>query len=179
MSMTYVIREGIAGFRRARLAAFSSIVAIALAILLLGVLTRISSNALELAQAIKQDVEVEIFLQDVRPERSENLQNELMQRPIVERVEYISQEDAMQRFREEFGEESELLGDLSFLPASFRVRTTPDAEAAQIVALVDEMQAYRGVEEVRFNQRGLELLEERLNTFIIGGSLLGLFIAFT
>lgn len=179
MSLTYVIREGFAGFRRARLAAFSSIIAIALAIVLLGVLARVSSNAYELAQAIKQDVEVEIFLQDIRRERSETLQQELNSNPIIESVSYISQEDAMQRFREEFGEESQLLGDLSFLPASFRVRTTPDAEAAQIVALVDEMRAYRGVEEVRFNQRGLELLEERLNTFIIAGSLLGLFIAFT
>lgn len=179
MSVTYVIREGVAGFRRARLSAFSSIVAIALAIVLLGVLARVSSSAYELAQAIKQDVEVEIFLQDIREDRRENLRDELAQTSIIEEFEYISQEDAMQRFRDEFGEESELLGDLSFLPASFRVRTTPDAGAAEIVAFVDEMKGYRGVEEVRFNQRGLELLEERLDTFIIGGSLLGLFIAFT
>lgn len=179
MSVTYVLREGIAGFRRARLSAFSSIIAITLAIVLLGVLARVSSNAYELAQAIKQDVEVEIFLQDVRQERSDYLRNMLSEAAVVEDFEYISQEDAMERFREEFGSESELLGELNFLPASFRVRTTAEADAAQIVAFVDEMRDYRGVQEVRFNQQGLELLEDRLNTFVIGGSLLGLFIAST
>lgn len=179
MSFVYVIREGAAGFRRARLSAVSSIVAIMLAIILLGVLIRVSSNAYELTQAIKQEVEVEIFLQDISDERIASIRTMLNESQIVEQFEYISQEEAMQRFKYEFGSESELLGDFNFLPASFKVRTEPDVAVSGIVGFVDEMKAYRGVEDVRFNQRGLEILEERLNTFIIGGSLFGLFIATT
>lgn len=179
MSFVYVIREGAAGFRRARLSAFSSIIAIMLAIILLGVLIRVSSNAYELTQAIKQEVEVEIFLQDISDDRIESIRTLLNESPVVEQFEYISQEEAMQRFKYEFGSESDLLGDFNFLPASFKVRANPDVAVSSIVSFVDEMKAYRGVEDVRFNQRGLEILEERLNTFIIGGSLFGLFIAMT
>jgi cell division transport system permease protein len=179
MSFSYVMREGMAGFRRARLSAFSSITAMMLAVILLGVLIRVSTNAYELAQALKQDVEVEIFLLDIGDNRTAEIKRELSNHEVVERVEYISRERAMELFREEFGAESELLGDVMFLPASFRVRTVADAQVSSIAAFADEMRDYRGVEEVRFNQRGLEILEERLHLFVIGGSLLGLFIGLT
>ncbi len=179
MSFSYVLKEGVAGFKRARLSAFSSITAMMLAIVLLGVLVRVSTNAYDLAQALKQDVEIEIFLADISEARKGEMERMLGERDIVEQLSYISQEEAMEQFREEFGAESDLLGDVAFLPASFRVRTSAEAQASQIISLVDEMKAYRGVEEVRFNQRGLEILEERLQLFVIGGVLLGGFIGLT
>jgi len=179
MSFSYVLREGVAGFKRARLSAFSSIIAMMLAVVLIGVLIRVSTNAYDLAQAIKQDVQVEIFLSDIGDNRTAEIERMLNETEVISEVEYISREQAMELFREEFGAESELLGDVLFLPASFRVRTVPDAQASQIVSFVDEMRVYRGVEEVRFNQRGLEILEERLQLFVIGGVLLGLFIGLT
>lgn len=179
MSLSYVLREGVAGFKRARLSAFSSVVAMMLAVILIGVLIRVSTNAYELAQAIKQDVQVEIFLEDIGDSRTAEIERLLNETDIIFEIEYISRQQAMELFREEFGAESDLLGDVPFLPASFRVRTTTDAQAAQIVSFVDEMRVYRGVEEVRFNQRGLEILEERLQLFIIGGVLLGIFIGLT
>lgn len=179
MSFSYVLREGVAGFKRARLSAFSSIIAMMLAVVLIGVLIRVSTNAYELAQAIKQDVQVEIFLSDIGDNRTAEIERMLNGTEVLNEVKYISREQAMELFREEFGAESELLGDVLFLPASFRVRTVPEAQASEIVAFVDEMRDYRGVEEVRFNQRGLEILEERLQLFVIGGVLLGLFIGLT
>ncbi len=179
MSVSYVLKEGLAGFKRARLSAFSSITAMMLAVILLGVLFRISTNAYDMAQAMKQDVEIEIFLSDISEARKSEIERELKANEIVYEVGYISEEEAMERFREEFGAGSDLLGDVAFLPASFRVRTATDVQAARIVEFVDEMRVYRGVEEVRFNQRGLEILEERLQLFVIGGLLLGGFIGFT
>jgi len=179
MSLSYVIKEGFAGFKRARLSAFSSITAITLAVVLLAVLARVSYNAYTIAQSIKQDVEVEVFLQDIDESRTQSLRNSFTGNPIVDQVTYVSKEDAMEQFKEEFGPGSEILGSVNFLPASFRIRTKPDVKAVDIVAFVDEISTYRGVEEVKFNQRGLELLEERLNLFIIGGVLLGLLIGLT
>lgn len=178
MSLSYVFREGFAGFRRARLSAFSSVLAIMLAVVLVGVLTRVSTNAYELAQAIKQQVEVEVFLADLSDRQMNEIGLSIREREIVETAVFISKEAAMDRFREEFGAESELFGDVLFLPASYLVRVRPDVNAADIVALVDELRGLRGVDEVRFNQRGLELLEERLTVFIAVGSFFGFFISF-
>lgn len=178
MSLNYVIREGFAGFRRARLSAFSSVLAITLAVVLVGVLTRVSTNAFELAQAIKQQVEVEVFLADLSDRQMNEIGLNIRAREVVETAVFISKEAAMDRFREEFGAESELFGDVLFLPASYLVRVRPDVSAAEIVALVEELRGLRGVDEVRFNQRGLELLEERLTVFIAAGTFFGLFISF-
>ncbi|MCC5933851.1 MAG: permease-like cell division protein FtsX [Candidatus Cyclonatronum sp.] len=178
MSFSYVMREGLAGFRRARLSAFSSVLAITLAVVLVGVLTRVSTNAFELAQAIKQEVEVEVFLADLSDRRMDEMGAEIRSKAVVETAVFISREAAMDRFRQEFGAESELFGEVLFLPASFLIRVRPEAGASEIVSLVEELRQLRGVEEVRFNQRGLELLEERLAVFVAAGSFFGLFISF-
>ncbi len=176
MSAFYVVKEGIAGFKRARFAAFSSITAIALSLLLLAVLARVSFNAYELADSIRADVQVEIYLQDIDENRKNSIRQSLLEYSIVQEVEFVSREQAMEIFRADFGVESELLGNVNFLPASFKVITTPEARASEIQELVSEVRSYRGVEEVTFNQRGLELLEERLRVLIIVGILLGAFI---
>lgn len=160
------------------MSAFSSVLAITLAVVLVGVLTRVSTNAFELAQALKQEVEVEVFLADLSDRRTDAIGAEIRSREVVETTVFVSRTEAMERFRQEFGAESELFGDVLFLPASYLVRVRPDVAASQIVTLVDELRGINGVEEVRFNQRGLELLEERLAVFVAAGSFFGLFISF-
>lgn len=178
MSAFYIIKEGVAGFKRARFASFSSITAISLSLILLAVLARVSFNAFELADSIRADVQVEVYLQEIDQSRTDSIRESLLEYEIVESVEYISKEEAMEIFRSEFGAESELLGSVNFLPASFKVQTITDARASDIQELVVEVRSYRGVEEVTFNQRGLELLEERLQLFVFIGLALGLFIGF-
>lgn len=179
MSLRYVIKEGFSGFKRARLSAFSSITAITLAVVLLAILARVSYNAYHLAQAIKSDVQVEVFLQDVDQSRINALRASFLEHEVVQEVEFISKERAMEIFRAEFGPGSEVLGSVNFLPASFRITTKTDVPVSSIVLFVDEISTYVGVEEVKFNQRGLEILEERLQLFVFGGVLAGLIIGLT
>ncbi len=179
MSVSYVLKEGFAGFRRARLSAFSSVFAIMLAVMLLAILARVGYNAYNLAQSIRQDVEVEVFLHDISEDRTASLRNSIESHTIVTNLQYISKEDAMERFRAEFGPGSEVLGSVNFLPASFKINVDTDAPVPEIVAFVEEVSGYVGVDEVKFNRMGLELLEERLNMFLLWGGLLGFLIAIT
>lgn len=179
MSFRYVLKEGFSGFKRARLSAFSSITAITLAVVLLAILARVSYNAYYLAQAIKSDVQIEVFLQDVDQARTNALKNSFLEHNVVDEIEYISKERAMEIFRSEFGPGSEVLGSVNFLPASFRIKTKTDVPVSSIVLFVDEIKTYVGVEDVKFNQRGLEILEERLQLFVFGGILAGLIIGLT
>ncbi len=178
MSLGYMLKEGFAGLKRARLAAFTSIFSLFVAVLLIGVLTRVGFNAYEVSQMLKQQVEVEVFLENVDEQTTNELQQRIGEEPIVAEMNYISRDSASKVFREEFGMGGEALADLNFLPASFRVLVSDEASVAQVDSLVQVINDYRGVDEVRFNLALLELLERRTEQLVLIGAAIGLFILF-
>lgn len=179
MSLRYVINEGFAGFSRARLAAFTSVVALTVAVLLLSVLARFSFNAFEVAQDLRSVIEVEVFLMDISDERQQQLQVAFQELDIVDQVNYISKDSAAAIFQEEFGAEGEGLADLQFLPASFQLDISDQASAEQIRETVESIETYGGVDEVVFNQQLLQMLEDRMQTVMLAGGGVGLLIFFT
>ncbi len=179
MSITYIVKEGFSGFRRTKLASITSVTALVIAVLLIGVMGRFGYNAYQVVQTLKQSIEVEVFLLDIDEARSERIASDLLSYPIVTDTEYISKEEAASLFREEFGTEGASLADLDFLPASFKLVLSPDASAVDILAVVDEIEQFQGVDEVVFNQELLETLEERLELLALTAAGIGLFILFT
>lgn len=177
MSIEYIISEGVAGFKRAKLASFTSIFSLFVAVFLLGILARVSYNAYEVAQALRQSVDVEVFLQDMNQSETDDLKNKIENEELVTAVSYISKDSAAAVFREEFGTEGASLADLEFLPASFRVKMAEGTEIERIDSLVAHFGEYKGVEEVSFNQKLLEIIETRFRTFtLVGGALAGLIL---
>lgn len=59
-----MIKEGLAGFRRAKLATASSILTITIALLLLGFFTIVSTNTSRIVQGIRAKMEMEAFLEE-------------------------------------------------------------------------------------------------------------------
>jgi len=178
MSLGYVIKEGFAGLGRARLAAFTSMFSLFIAVLLIGVLFRIGYNAYEVSQLIRQQVEVEIFLQDLDESATNEMENLLLSKPEVEGLTYISSDSASRVFQQEFGMGAESIADLNFLPASFRVVMSDNYNVTQIDSLVQEFRTYEGVDEVRFNLALLEIIESRTEMLVLAGAGIGLFILF-
>lgn len=178
MSIGYVIKEGFAGLGRARLAAFTSMFSLFIAVLLIGVLFRIGYNAYEVSQLIRQQVEVEIFLQDLDESATNELESLLLSKPEVDGLAYISSDSASKVFQQEFGMGAETLAELNFLPASFRVVMSDNYNVAQIDSVVQEFRTYEGVDEVRFNLALLEIIESRTEMLVLAGSGIGIFILF-
>lgn len=176
MSLGYVIKEGVAGFKRARLASFTSIFSLFIAVLLLGVLARVSYNAYTVAQSLKKSIDVEVFLVDLDDRTTEELEEKLMEKELVQEISYISKDSAATIFKEEFGTGASSLAELNFLPASFRLRISPETAVDTVNALVEEIRGYRGVDEVQFNQQLLQLLETRFETITAAGGGLGVLI---
>ncbi len=179
MSVTYVVKEGVSGFRRTKLASFTSVTALVIAVLLVGLMARVGYNAYQVVNALKQSIDVEVFLLDVSDDRMRRIDSDLRAYPIVAGTEYISKQDAEQIFREEFGTEGESLADLNFLPASFRLQLSPEATASEIRDIVSEIEQFQGVDEVVFNQQLLETLEDRLEMLVMAGTGIGFLILFT
>ncbi len=178
MSLGYVLKEGVAGLNRARLAAFTSVFSLFVAVLLVGVLSRVGYNAYEVMQILKQQVEVEVFLQNIDDRTSQEIRERIESETIVSELSYISRDSASKIFQQDFGIGSDALADLQFLPASFKVKIVDNAEIAQIDSLVQQVSGFRGVDEVRFNQALLQTLESRTETLFIIGGAIGAFILF-
>ncbi|MDI6401542.1 permease-like cell division protein FtsX [Balneolaceae bacterium ANBcel3] len=179
MSLGYVIKEGFSGFSRTRLASLTSVTALVIAVLLVGVMGRLGYNAYQVVNALKQSVDIEVFLLDVDEQRTGRIETDLLDFPVVNNVTYISKEDAVAIFREEFGTEAGALAELDFLPASFTLEIRPDAGIDEIREMIGQIREFQGVEDVVFNQQLLETLEDRLEVLVIAGIGIGLFILLT
>lgn len=176
MSLKYIVREGFTGIKRTKLAATTSIFSLFIAVLLLGLLTRVGYNVYSQAMSIKDLIEVEVFLLDVDERTTNQIRIQLENEELVEEVNYISKDSASAIMRKEFGAGVEELAELNFLPASFRLSVNTDAGASQIENMVSRLQNVRGVDEVEYNEALLRILESNLNTFSMVGGGIGILI---
>lgn len=176
MSLGYVIKEGFAGLGRARLAALTSMFSLFIAVLLIGILFRLGYNAYEVTQLLQKQVEVEVFLEDLNSTEVQLMEGRLMENAGVTGLTYISKDSAAHVFQQEFGMGGEAIAELDFLPASFRLMISDDYTVTQVDSLVQEINSYDGVDEVRFNMALLQMIESRTETLMIVGGAIGVFI---
>jgi cell division transport system permease protein len=176
MNLSYIIKEGFAGIKRAKLAATTSILSLFIAILLLGILSRVAYNVYVQAMSFKELVEVEVFLFDVDENTRAQIQQSLEENPLALEVTYISKDSASAIMREEFGPGVEELVALNFLPASFKVKVDTEAGVNEISNFVSTLLNQRGVDEVKYNEGLLRVMESNLNLFTMMGAGLGILI---
>lgn len=176
MNLTYIIKEGILGIKRAKFAAFTSIFSLFVAILLLGVLSRISYNIYMQAMSFKELIEIEIFLFDVDALTTNSIKQTLDANSVVLEYVYISKDSASSIMRKEFGSGVEDLVALNFLPASFRVKVDTELGIDQISNFASTMLNVRGVDEVKYNEGLLKVMESNLTVFNFIGGGIGLLI---
>src|SRR5699024_10619889 len=150
-------------FKRARLASFTSVFSLFIAVLLLGVLARVSYNAYTVAQSLKKSIDIEVFLIDLDERTTRELQAKLSGQPLVQEIHYISKDSAAAIFEKEFGLGGSSLAELRFLPASFRLKVNSEAPIETVSTFVKEIKNFRGVDDIRFNRQLLQLLQSRFN----------------
>ena len=92
--ISYTVREGLAGFQRAKFAAFTATSALVVALVLIAVFGLLAWQAAQVTQWLKQRVgEVEVFVSDAADARATNaLRLRLEATPGVEAVEFVSRE---------------------------------------------------------------------------------------
>ncbi len=178
MSLSYSVREGLAGFKRAKFAFIAATSATAVALVLIGMFALMTFQTNQVTTWLKQRVgEVEIFLEDVEDPVAEAIDARAAVMPGVADTEYISKEEATRVFQEEFGEGAEIFLDEPFLPASVRVHVEPDyANPDSLQMLVAEFGTWNRVSEVVFNQPLLVKVQKNLRLITLSGFLLGLLV---
>ncbi len=176
MLIPYSVKEGLAGFQRAKFAVFAATSAMSVALVLIGLFALLSFEAQQVSTWLRQRVgELEMFLaEDIDRTQAQSLHLRAETMPGVLEAEYISKEEAGRIFREEFGEGAEVFLNEPFLPASIKVRVRSSyANPDSLSRLVSEFKSWNRVDDVVFNQPLLVKVQQNIRLLSIAGLLLG------
>jgi cell division transport system permease protein len=180
-SIFYSFREGLDGFRRAKLASFIATITMSIALLLIGIFVVIALNLISVVESVRSHIEFEVFIDNALAEAGiQELRQQLAEVDGIAAVQFISREAAVELFKKEFGPaDSKFLEVLENnpLPASFRItlkRPYQHSIAAQRIA--GEVEKLPGVDEVVYRHDLLRALDRYVSLAVAVGFVLGLVV---
>lgn len=179
MSLSYIVKEGFAGFWRSRFSSLISIMSVGISLFLLGVFAAITTNFNQVAEKLRERIEVEVFLKDI-PEATakQYLLPKLRKLKGVKEVSYISKEQALEIFRKDSGTDPLEILESNPLPASFRLRIAPEFNTSDSIRVMSErLRSWSEVETVVYRKQFLEVIESRAYAFQIASLIIGIILA--
>ena len=172
MSFSYTLKESLSGFKRTKLSSIVSIITICISLLLLGVFGILTLNAARFIDGLRNKVELEAFLTEpVTQDEIEALQRTITGIEGIEKVTFISKEEAARIFKREFGEDILSLLDFNPLPPSFRVGLKKEYKTSGAQSVHDRLSSLSGIESVAYRKALMELIDTRtdaINTITLG-----------
>lgn len=181
MRLWYLLREALTNLRVNRGIVLIGIVTTAFTIACFGVFLLLYLNLKNLTASLQSDIEVIVYLE---PDASVQIMSGVNQRletePAATAITFVSKEQALREFHEQFPDESTLLDGMGTnpLPASFVVKLSPrfqDAEA--IGAFAERVRQFPGVAHVRYSQDWIDTLALFVNHFELGAVVIGMILA--
>jgi cell division transport system permease protein len=158
----FSVEEALAELWRNRLVNLVAIGTIAVSLFVLGVFVSLSANLSRMLAGWSNKIQVTAYLDDRLSASDRNeIERFLRNHPVVGSFEYVSKEEALQRFRSYFDEFETLpsLLDANPFPASFEIQFRPEARSPeQVQQLSQELGARAGVEEVDYDRLWIERL---------------------
>lgn len=177
--LPYSLREGLRGLRRASFAAAASTSAMAVALVLVGMVLVVGFETARVAEWLRERVgEVEVFLEvEADDEAGRTLERQLARYRSVASTRFVTKAEAVEIFRSEFGEGAETFFDRPFLPASIRLRFRPEwANPDSLAALKTRLEQIPKVDEVQFNQALLIAVQRNLRLITWFGAGIGMIV---
>jgi cell division transport system permease protein len=174
--LSYALQEALVSLRRSGRSAAMSVGTIAVAFLTLGGFLLISTNLRSVVEEWASAAEMSVYLRnDADDAIRQALVDELSKHPAVAATEFVSREQALERFKQDFPELGEIVasGENPF-PAAIEVRLRTDpASTGAADAMAAQLADRPGVTDVRYDPRWLS----RLLGVATGVRLIGLAVA--
>lgn len=158
-----------------------SILSVAFVLFLLGLFALLVFQTNSLLTNLKENVEVNIFIEDFATDEDiELLQTDLQQKNYAKRIEYISKEEARNEFSNEF--EMDLLEE-NPLPASISMYLNAKyANTDSLNLIAGRLQNYSQVSEVLYQKDIVDVLNtnvKKIAAILLAASIVFIIIAFT
>lgn len=167
MRILFLLKESLSGYRRYKLSFFLTVFSIFIAISLLGFFSYLFINAQLLVNEIRNRVQVEAFFYIyVSDSKADSLIKELYKIEGISKVNYISRDQAKQRFIKETGIDFKDVLNYNPLPASITIEIkTEFITKDYISALKKYLLETNLISDVIYNQEFLDEIEARTSTF--------------
>jgi cell division transport system permease protein len=172
------VREALTASRRAPLLSILGVVTIAFSLFAFGLFGLVAINIRKALEQVEERVEVRAFLGDsTEIESVAAAMKDIGEFPEVARVEYVSQEQALERARKEMGEFADVF-EAGVLPASIEVYLkTGMRDPTTVKSVADRVRTYHFVDDVRYGEEWVAKLYRLRNIATVAGLALGIAFA--
>lgn len=165
----YLLRESFGVFWRMKGMSAISTVIMSVALMMLAMFTLLTLNMRNVARSFRSEIEVDVFVKPDAPETEVQLLRERLARMDgVEKVVFVSKENALEEFRQQLGTDSDLLDVLEEnpLPASMRMSMKETHRTSDRLAmLANYIREQPEVDEVRYGDQWVSRLEQYIKVF--------------
>jgi cell division transport system permease protein len=176
-----LVREALQAFRRAPLLSALSITTIGFSLYAVGLFALVAVNLREALRSVEQRVEVVAYLlRGTPPETIAQASQDIAAFPEVQRVSFVSEDEALKRARSELVEFRDAYRDLSVnpLPASLEIQLRDGyRDARHTAAVAERLKGYGFVDDVRYGREWIEKLDRLRNIAGVVGLTIGLAFA--
>jgi cell division transport system permease protein len=171
-------REALTASSRAPLLSALGVVTISFSLFAFGLFGLVAINIRKALDEVSERVEIRAFLSDSADiEGVAAAMKDVGEFPEVNRVDYVSREQALERARKEMGEFADVF-EAGVLPASIEVHLRPDQRSPAVVkAVADRIKTYHFVDDVRYGEEWVEKLYRMRNIATVAGIALGVAFA--
>jgi cell division transport system permease protein len=134
-----------------------------------------------MAQQLSQDMAVVFFLEkEISPDDRDGITKELEKSPLVKQIQFVSAEQAMEKFLTKFPDLQGIVDNLKLnpFPSSYEITLREkDITYEDTQPFITKMRAMKGIEDVQFNREWVEKMQSlsrlaRAVGFFLGGILI-------
>ncbi len=181
MRPLYLLREAVTNLRVNRGNVMIGIVTTAFTLVCFGMFLLLYLNIKNLTGTLQSDMEVVVYLDSEASEQVVSLvQKRLRSEPAAVALTFVSKEQALRDFSEQFPEESLLLEGMEGnpLPSSVVVSLSPQfLDAESLSAFAERVKQFPGVIHVAYSQDWIDTLALVISYFELGAVLIGMILA--
>jgi cell division transport system permease protein len=179
--MKLLTREALLSFRRAPLLSVLSVTTIAFSLFTVGLFGLVAVNLREALRGLEERVEIVAFvLRGTPAEAIAVATQDISAFPEVQDVNYVSEEEALERARAELVEFRDAYRDLQVnpLPASIEVRMKEGSrDAASVDRVAERLKGFGFIDDVRYGREWVQKLDYLRNVTGLVGLVIGLAFA--
>ncbi len=161
--MRLTVREALRSFRRAPVLSVLAVTTIGFALFVLGLFGLVALNLRATLSGLAERVEIVLYMTRGTPVEIVTFAiGDIQAFPEVDEVEYVTEDQALERARQELTEFQGVFSDLETnpLPASLEIRLKPGfRDSEHVTAVAQRLEGFRFAEDVRYGGDWVEKLD--------------------
>ena len=179
--LKYLLKETLNNLWQFRVRNIFSTTIICLSFLTIGTFLALSNNLHYTAKQLSKEMVIVFFLEKNLPEKQRSLIEERLKKSVLlKNVQFVSSEQALNKFRNNFPELVQIIENLNInpFPASFETSLKEDTlSSAKTEEFIEEMRSVKGIDDVQFNRDWVDKMQSfsrlaRAVGFFFGGILI-------